>query len=311
MWVKNNIWNILFLVVVAGFAVFCREEIGSVWSRAIQNYFPCRSAIEYRIETFDARFGLSKEEFLSAVQMAEDIWEKPIGKNLFEYDDGGELRINLVYDQRQHSTFQLQDLSEKVENSKAYYDLLKTQYENIKSEYESAVASFEARVKNFNTRSDAYEAEVRMINRKGGANQTEYQKLNAERDYLNQEAQALNQLQSSINAKINQANQMVQKLNELATSLNLDVSQYNKIGDNLGVEFDEGLYKVGPGGQEIFIYQFENKTKLVRVLAHELGHALGLDHVDDPKAIMYRLNIGTNEKLSQTDLDLVKKLCSI
>lgn len=296
-------------VVFGGF--YYKDELKSTWVRSITHYFPCKTNIEYNIGGFDTRFGISKTDFLSAIKEAEAIWEKPINKDLFSYSENGNLKINLIYDTRQETTVELQKMGLVVKSDKASFDALKSKYNAILSQYNKEKSAFDARVQAFESRKKIYEAEVISFNKKGGASKTTVSRLNTEKQYLENESINLISIQNDLNTKVENINALVVALNQLATTLNINVRSFNEIGDNLGGEFNEGLYKSGPSGEEIDIYQFENRTKLVRVLAHELGHALGLDHNEDSKAIMYRLNNGVNEKLTETDLVELKTLCKI
>ena len=301
----------IFIIVVASTAFFYRDKIKSIWSQSIGYYFPCSQPIYYSLGTFDTRFGISKTDFLSALSDAEAIWEKPLGKNLFQYDLNGSLKVNLIYDSRQSVTSQLQSMGIVVQNNQASYDSLKAKYGSVVSQYSADKNIFETKLSDFNSQKSAYEAEVAASNKKGGANTDEYNRLNTEKDSLNQAATDLNQSQTELNSEVDSINALATALNQLATTLNITVDKYNTIGSSLGGEFDEGTYTSDSSGQSIDIYQFDNRTKLVRVLAHELGHALGLVHVDDPKAIMYRLNDGINDTATASDLNQVKKLCGI
>ncbi len=297
------------ILLIAGFVY--RDTLKSIFAISYSHYFPCKSPISYSIGVFDEGFGISKADFLSALKDAEAVWEKTINKDLLAYSEGGSLKINLIYDIRQQTTEQLKSMGIIVENNKASYDSLKGKYDSLIYQYERQKSDFENRLREYETRKKAYEAEVSSINRKGGASKATIDRLNSERDYLNREANALSQIQTELNVSVSNLNTVAKALNELASTLNIGVKQYNNIGDNLGGEFDEGVYRSSFAGREIDIYQFDNKTKLVRVLAHELGHALGLEHVEDAKAIMYRLNNGVNEKLTATDTIELKKLCGI
>lgn len=274
-------------------------------------YAPCSDPITYSFGLFDARFGISQDTLKQAVVKAIRIWDEPINKELFTYDSAGVLKINLIYDYRQEATQTLKKLGLVVSDTRASYDALKTKYEAMRSDYLQKKSAYDLDVAALRERQDVYNQKVAYWNDRDGAPKDEYNFLNQERDAINGEVDALNQKLLAVNMEIDDVNALVVTLNRLASVLNLNVEQYNEVGQARGREFEEGLYKSGPGGQEIDVYQFDGNAKLIRVLAHEFGHALGLAHSNDSKAIMYRLNQGTNETLTHDDLLALKQHCGI
>ena len=63
------------------------------------------------------------------------------------------------------------------------------------------------------------------------------------------------------------------------------------------------------GELENFTDQGSNRNRLIRLLAHELGHSLGLHHSDNPEAIMYRLIQSDSLELAPDDIAMIKARC--
>jgi len=296
------------LVIIAGF-VF-RKQIDNLIKYS-SLYAPCEQPISYALSLFDDKFGLTRQDFLSAVNKAETIWEEPIGKNLFAYTEDGKLKVNLIYDYRQQATSKLESLGIVVKEDKASYNGLKAKYEALKIEYEQVKADYDIRLAAFTQRKNIYDQDVQSWNRKKSSSKAEYDRLSQEGIALEAELAEIRKIEAKLNEYINEINSLSVVLNRLVDSLNLNVEKYNEVGASRGEEFTEGDYQNIDGQQTINIYEFSGRDKLVRVLAHELGHALGLEHVDDPQAIMYKLNMSANGILTNSDLQELKILCAI
>ncbi|KKS26018.1 MAG: matrixin [Parcubacteria group bacterium GW2011_GWC2_42_6] len=304
--------SILFFIILAGTGYVFRDQLSQNFGRLWNRYLPCTQPITYKIGNFDERFNISQDDFLAAVARAEQIWQTPVNKKLFTYSpDSAVLTINLVYDFRQESTLQLQKLGIAIHDDRSSYDVLKAEYDSLQAAYNQQKTVLDILNNNYQAQEAAYEEAVAFWNSRGGAPVGEFNKLNREKQKLNDQAIIIEQAQGSLNELVNSINAVVDALNKLARELNLGVSDYNNIGAQRGSEFQEGQYKSDATGQEINIYQFDNKNKLIRVLAHELGHALGLDHSDNPKSIMYRINEGSNEMPTPDDIVAIKKICRV
>lgn len=269
----------------------------------------CQEPLTYRIGKVDERFDLSRQEFGVAVSMAAAIWGKPLSRELFREDPNGAIEVNLIYDYRQEATDRLKKLNYKSDRSKSYYEELKLRLENLKAEYEQKKAGLNNDFNDYNAKVNAFNAETESWNRRGGVPQSIHTRLMKEKDELVTVRNNLQIRQEEMKTMVDTINSIVVVINEIASNNNLDLVDQQNIGNTLGREFCEGFYEYKNGKRSITIYQYDHEYRLVRVLAHEFGHALRLNHSEDPKAVMCRWIQSDIIELSPDDVVALKARC--
>lgn len=285
-------------------------KINYLLRRQLAQLYPaCSKPIEYSLGEIDSRFNLSDEEIIKATAEAAAIWSQPFGRTLLSYATSGELKINFIYDERQQMTDQLKELGFIVDDDKKTYENLKSQYETLNQEYFSQKAQLERQIAAYERELKDFNAEVAKWNKRGGAPAAEYERLKQTEKDLESKRQQVNTLTAETNKLVDELNALVRKLNQLITKLNLNVNEYNNVGGQVGEQFEAGLYSQSATGTSVTVFEFNDRQELIRLLAHEFGHALGLDHTSSSDDIMYYLNESKNAAATAADLAALQAKC--
>ncbi|MEZ4200539.1 MAG: matrixin family metalloprotease [Candidatus Paceibacterota bacterium] len=286
---------LVLVIMLAGFQLY--STVGAV----------CNVPVEWRIGELDERFGITEAEARSVVEEASSIWENATDRNLFSYTQEADFTINFVFDERQRAAIEAAALEADLNQKESANEALNVTYAELVSRYETTEASFLSAKSAFENRLAAYNQKVASYNNQGGAPPEVYEELEAEKNALDREQQELSRQVGRLNALGEEINRLGERGNKLVAEYNEEVGKYN---EEYG--YREGVTQGDYQGDRINIYKFETINELRLVLAHELGHALSLDHVDGSTSIMYYL-MGDqpleNTALSEHDLSEFGEIC--
>ena len=270
----------------------------------------CLVPISYRIGALDSRFGIGREDFLRAVEEAGNAWEAAAGRKLFRHDTKAALEVNLVYDSRQETTQRLIAVRTAVSDKLQEVNVIKGQLRPLQNKIRALDDSYSAQLSSYERLQNEYNQSVTQWNAKGGAPEAEHQRLGNQRLALTKQAASLEEKRQELNRLADTINELADKHNSLLRRANDEADSFNRSAPS-SLQFEEGRYIKQGSEERIDIFQFDGETALRIILAHELGHALGIRHNANPSSIMSPLIHADRFALTTDDVAGLKAACSV
>lgn len=295
------------IVLVALYSGSNGKEESSVKENA------CAEPLTYRITQIDPRFGVSENEVIEAMEKASEAWSEVVNKPVAKYSEQGEIKVQLVYDHRQKFIEEEISFRERLKSKERQISSLKSIYDSKNETFERKLKAYRQQEEAFEEQLKSFNAWVKEKNRAGGFREHEvstYEQKQAEigrlREQINTQKKELNRLDDQLSQRVDKLNEVVDENNRLTEAYNQKYS-----GEK---HFIQGEYEAKGSNKRITVYQFMKESELRLVLAHELGHALGIKHVPDKQAVMFDHTQDQTKKtlkLTEQDKEAILDVCNM
>lgn len=285
------------LVVFITLALSRDEQTGRGWftwlpgvARHSFAHADCGIPIHFALGEVDPRFGFDRDTLMAALVEAASLWQAYADAVLFlESDHRFAMTVGLHFDERQQAANTRRSLRGGIELDRRQLEADEAMLQHWSARIEAARRAHERDAEELARRVQRHEAEVQAWNA-DPARRTEARQraLETESAALRAALAELERIGADMSADIEAYNRRAGDARARADTFRSRVGRYNSASSAEPVE--SGRYSYSrEQGRRIDVFRAESHDELVWVLAHELGHALGIGHVEEPGAIMHAL----------------------
>ena len=305
-----------YLIIVSIFVLmlFCnlKPVLGQSNSTANKNLNNnCTTALTWSIGEIDSRFEIKADTIKRIMEEVNQLWSRPVGNKLLMYSDSAQFKINFIYSDGQEFTNSEQELTQKINKMRLDYYAMKIDYQQLSNQYNTLSSNYNDIISKYDELVKDYKRTLSRWDDSGVIPREENEKLNNLKKKIEQKKLTSEKRLDELNTLAKKMEQLSTKLNNQADRVNESIFYYRENFTQMKT-FHQGSYLQTGGRRKINIYQFEDLNKLRLVLAHEVGHALGLSHVYNAESIMYFLMENQkvrNLQLSDEDIQAIKDRC--
>lgn len=251
---------------------------------------PCQDPLYFNVGDIDSRFAITTREATAAARDAAALWNSE-SDTLLVYRDSSsdqptDIAIHFVYDKRQKRTDAEYRFREQIRARQTRLDQIKKQHEERRARFEKKAERYEIFAKRTARELSELNTWVSEKNEAGGFKEDKLKEFEKRKADVEKRQQQVRRLKDQLSSEAQSINREMENLNREFDDLNDMTDRYNKEFAG-SMKFTKATYQQRGNGGVIKVHQFMSKNELRLIIAHELGHALGIDHLTNPGSVMF------------------------